>query len=280
MVKLITVVVTHHNRPDILREALDSVQAQTVKPSEILIVDDHSTPANRKKLNEFSNFATILDTPANVGAGGARNLGAKAASGEWLCFLDDDDLYLPDKLERQLRYLESHPTVDAIGGALIRVTPDGRKEHWGGTYTGPLHLEDALFYTAAMSQSLMIRRSFFLELGGFSPVRTCMDDREFGIRLVASGRPVHFIGEPLFVYRYGRDQHLRKWLKMLNGELTTLKIHGKLLRREFGQFGLLRMRARCFRRYGLTRGKFLGRSLWALGCTLEGIFGRQRGQYD
>ncbi len=60
-------------------------------------------------------------------------------------FLDDDDLsYLPDKLERQIRYLKSNPTVDALGGALIMVRSDGRQAIWGGTYTGRLALSDAL----------------------------------------------------------------------------------------------------------------------------------------
>jgi glycosyltransferase involved in cell wall biosynthesis len=276
----ISVIVTHRDRPDVVWEALESVRKQTLRPAEIILVDDCSSRANRRKLDELSSFATILDTPANLGSGGARNFGALAANGEWLCFLDDDDVYLPDKLERQVRYIQSHASVEALGGALTRVSSDGRHEHWGGTHTGKLRLGEALCYTASMSQALMIRRSFFLDLGGFSPVRRCMDDREFGIRLVASGREVHFLGEPLFVYRCDERKLHEKWRKMLVGELTTLKLHEDLLRREFGPFGHTRMRAGCYKKYGLRRGSAIGRSLWAVGSILEAIFGQQHAKYD
>ena len=60
----------------------------------------------------------------------------------------------------------------------------------------------------------------------------------------------------------------------------ALKIHDQLVQREFGRFGPLRMRARTYKKYGLRRGRALGRSLWALGSILEAIFGRQIGKYD
>jgi glycosyltransferase involved in cell wall biosynthesis len=276
----ISVIVTHHDRPDVIGEAMESVRNQTLQPSEIILVDDCSTPENRARLNEFAGFATIVDTPANLGSGGSRNFGARFANGEWLCFLDDDDLYLPDKLERQMRYLETHRSVEALGGALIMESDGGAREHWGATDTGKIRLADALYYTASMSQALMIRRDLFRDLGGFAPERRCMDDREFGIRLVASGREVHFLGEPLFRYRTDRVKRSGKWKHMLNGELTALKMHDDLVRREFGRLGPVRLRARCYKKYGLRRGSAVGRSLWAFGSILEAIFGRQAGKYD
>lgn len=276
----ISVIVTHHDRPDVIGEALESVREQTLKPSEIILVDDCSTRENREKLNHFSSFATILDTTTNMGAGGARNFGAEFAKGEWLCFLDDDDLYLPDKLERQVRYIASHASVEALGGGLVMESPDGGREYWGARETGKILLADALIYTASMSQALMIKRCLFRDLGGFSKVRRCMDDREFGVRLVASGREVHFLSDPLFIYRIDKPKRYGKWKRMLNGELTTLQMHDDLVRREFGRFGPVRMRARCYKKYGLRKGSALGRSLWAFGSILETVFGRQVGKYD
>ena len=171
----ISVIVTHHDRPDVIGEAMESVRKQTLSPSEIILVDDCSTPENREKLNAFASFATIVDTPANLGGGRARNLGAEFATGEWLCFLDDDDLYLPDKLERQIRYIESHPSVEALGGCLGMASHDSGREYWGARETGKIRLADALLYTASMSQALMIKRCLFRDLGGFSRVRRCME---------------------------------------------------------------------------------------------------------
>ena len=121
-----------------------------MRPAEVLLVDDNSSPENRAKLSELSSLATIITTPKNLGLAGARNFGAQNAKSEWLAFLDDDDLFVPDKQEQQIRYLETHPSVKALGGGLTMVTPDGRREYWGGKPTRQLTLAHALCYTASM----------------------------------------------------------------------------------------------------------------------------------
>ena len=112
----VTVIIPHYNRPDFVRAALMSIHGQTVKPAEILLIDDGSTPENQEKLKKLSDLATILITPRNMGVSKARNFGAQNAKSEWLAFLDDDDIWLPDKQKRQIRYLEAHPELKALGG--------------------------------------------------------------------------------------------------------------------------------------------------------------------
>lgn len=279
--KCISVIVPHYNRPEMAAEAVRSILRQTAPPGEVLVVDDHSRPENSEKLHALCSGVTLVTTPKNLGIAGTRNFGAALAKGEWLAFLDDDDLYLPEKLERQISYLEAHPACQALGGALTMVTPDGRQQHRGGRETRQLRIADALLYTAAMAQSLLIRRDLFLELGGFNPALKYLEDYEFGIRMVASGREVHFLGEPMFIYhRGGRQQLSLQWEKMFSADRTILGMHRQIVRQEFGVLGPLRMRARCFKRYGIRRGRVVGRSIWALGCAIEAVFGAQRGQYD
>jgi GT2 family glycosyltransferase len=281
VVNSVSVVVAHYNRPDFVREALLSIHNQTVKPAEVLLVDDNSSPENREKLRDLSSLATIVTTPRNVGLAGARNFGAQHAKGEWLAFLDDDDCWLADKQERQIGYLEAHPQVKALGGGLTMVTPDGREEYWGGKPTRRLTVADALCYTASMAQALMIRRDVFLELGGFDSRLRYLEDREFGIRLLASGHETHFLAEPLFIYRRGGRQQLSlRWGKMFSAEMRIIDMHAGLARQEFGTFGAIRLKARCCKKYGLRKGRLVGRSVWAWGCALEAIFGCQRGEFD
>jgi GT2 family glycosyltransferase len=277
----VSVIVPHHNRPDFLREAVRSIREQTAQAAEILVVDDYSKPEHRERLRELAGLATILHTPSNIGLSGARNFGARNASGDWLAFLDDDDLFLPDKLERQIRYLRSHPECQAVGGGLTMVSPDGRKEYWGSRQSGLVTLADALHYTASMAQALMIRRDVFLKLGGFEPGLRALEDYDFGIRAVASGCVLHFLAEPMFIYRLGgREQMSLEFRRMLRAEMAVLHRHRALCRQEFGRFGYVRMNARGFRKRGLRRGGIAGRSLWGVGCVLEALFGRQRGKYD
>ncbi len=278
VVNSITVIVPHYNRPDLAREALLSIHAQTVKPAEILLVDDNSNPENRDKLEGLSSLATIITTPRNVGLAGARNFGAENAKGEWLAFLDDDDCFMPDKQERQVRYLEAHPQVKALGGGLTMRTPEGREEYWGGKPTRRLNLAHALCYTASMAQALMIRRDVFLELGGFDSRLRHLEDLEFGIRLLASVHETHFLAEPLFIYHRGggRQQLSFEWRKMFRAEMRILDIHAALARQEFGPLGAIRLKARCCKKHGLWKGQLEGRSVWAWGCVLETLLGRIR----
>jgi GT2 family glycosyltransferase len=277
----VTVVVPHHNRPDFVREALLSIHNQTAKPTEVLLVDDDSSPENLDKLRGLSSLATILTTSKNVGVAAARNFGAQNAKSEWLAFLDDDDCWLPDKQERQIHYLEAHPQVMALGGGATMVTPEGREEYWGEKTTQRLTLAHALCYTASLSGGLMIRRDIFLEMGGFNPRMVPVEDYEFGIRLLASGHETHFLGEPLFIYRRGGRQQLSlEWGKTFRAGMRVLNMHAGLARSEFGPFGAIRLKARYCKKYGLQKGRLLGRSVWALGCALEAIFGRQYVDFD
>lgn len=270
----LAVIVPHRNRPDFLREALISIRAQSTVPSEILVVDDCSLPAHREKLNGLADLATILLLERNVGLSEARNIGARAAKGEWLAFLDDDDLFLPDKSDRQFRYLREHPDCDAVGGGLIMASPDGRREYWGWHETRQLTVRDALLYTASMAQSLMIRRDVFLGLGGFEARLRALEDYEFGIRAIASGCRMHFLAEPMFIYRLGgRKQISMEFGRMVRAEMAVLQRHSGLCKQQFGRFGSLRLRGRCYKKRGLRRGGLVGRSVWAVGCILEGVFG-------
>jgi len=277
----ISVIITHHNRPESLRQALWSIHNQTVKPAEIIVVDDCSTGDARQRVDALSRFTTaIVGTPRNMGPSGARNLGARIATGEWLAFLDDDDQYLSGKLETQLRYLSDHPRCVALGGGVMMRPPNAPDQQWCGSSTRRLTLSDVLYYTASMSQAMMIRRDVFLRLGGFDERLRHLEDYELGVRIVAAGLEMHSLAMPLCIYHLGgREQLSLQWGPMVRAELRVLWRYRKLCRREFGRFGLERMVARCCRERGLRRGRVLGRSVWLLGSISDVIFGVERGEF-
>jgi GT2 family glycosyltransferase len=272
----VSVIVPHYNRPDMVCSAIESIHNQTVRPKEILLVDDCSLPENRDKLKCLSSMAKIISTPRNLGLAGTRNFGAQHATGEWLTFLDDDDTWLPDKQERQIRYLETHPDVWALGGGTTVRTPDGQEEYWGEKVTYRINLAHALLHTASLVPALLIRREVLLELGGFDQSLRYLEDYEFGIRLIASGCETHFLGESLFIYnRGGRQQLSFQHNRMYKSEIRILNMHEDLARREFGTFGLAYLKARCSKKYGLRMGGVKGRLLWAWGCALEAAIGQR-----
>src|SRR6516165_5526315 len=98
---LVSVVIPTHNRPDMLREAIASVRAQTFTDYEILVVCNGSSQEDLVRYGAIRDVRLVVTSRKGIGL--ALNIGIKAARGEWVAFLDDDDLWEPNKLENQLQ---------------------------------------------------------------------------------------------------------------------------------------------------------------------------------
>lgn len=123
---LISVITIFHNAPvGFFEEAIESVLAQTEKRWELLLVDDGSTDQSsevaRRAVAAHPDRMRLLTHPQaiNRGMSASRNLGLRAARGEFVAFLDADDIYLPEKLERQLKVLQTHPEVGIVFGPTV-----------------------------------------------------------------------------------------------------------------------------------------------------------------
>ena len=274
----ISVIVPHFNRPQFLEEALTSIRAQTLPPSEIIVVDDHSTADVRSELAKFKPIARIHQNSNNLGLSETRNVGVELASNEWVAFLDDDDLYDPRKLELQSAYLSRHPDCEVLGGPLLRVTPDGTAQIWGYQEQRQLHLRDALRYTASSMCTMLVSKSAYRKAGCMDRTFRHMGDLEFGIRLLATGCQVEILPEPLVIYRHGgRDELSLQWRKTCEAHFRIIHKHRKLYRQEFGPFGAIQEYARRAQFYGRRKGKFVGRSMWAAGGVAQLIVGNACG---
>lgn len=108
----VSVIIPTYNRAAYLPEALASVRAQTFKDYEIVVVDDGSTDSTADLLAGDADVRYIACEHAGVAA--ARNRGVAEAQGEFIAFIDSDDLWLPEKLERQVSYLDAHPDAQLV----------------------------------------------------------------------------------------------------------------------------------------------------------------------
>lgn len=110
-----TVVIPTHNRAELLKEAIQSVLEQTFKDFELIVVDDHSSDNTKDVVASFGNDHNIIYmmNDRTKGGAGARNTGIFEAKGEWIAFLDDDDVWLPKKLE--LQYNKIQELDDSVG---------------------------------------------------------------------------------------------------------------------------------------------------------------------
>lgn len=111
----VSVVLPTHDRPMLLAEAMQSVVAQTLSDWELIVVDDASVPAvDAARFGNEGGRVRVLRNGRSIGGAGSKAAGARSARGAFIAFLDDDDMYAPDLLERALAVFRSHPDVDVL----------------------------------------------------------------------------------------------------------------------------------------------------------------------
>ena len=206
----ISVVITTYDKPRLLDQAIRSVLAQTARPSEIIVVDDGSGPATRDVVHGFaSDGLTHAWQPNSGGPAGPRNTGWRAAIGEWVAFLDDDDLWHPHKLEACTSMLRRSPRADILYHPLETFNDDPRIGRSASRLVGGRELPDQtsqfLLDTGfvPLPSSLLVRRSVLQSLGGFDvdPDLVAAEDLDFAIRAALAGCRFTFVPEVLARYR-------------------------------------------------------------------------------
>ena len=115
MEPLVSVVIPTFNGVKYIRETLDSVLGQNYRPLEVIVVDDGSTDATRKTVGKYAPHVTLI-VQARQSHPAARNRGIRCASGEFLSFLDHDDLWTPSKIEAQMNCFRNQPSLDLVFG--------------------------------------------------------------------------------------------------------------------------------------------------------------------
>ena len=197
----ISIIIPAFNAAPYIAETVRSALTQTYRDFEIIVVDDGSTDGTAAALDDLRGRIVIHQQP-NAGVARARNAAMALASGEWVAFLDADDLWLPDKLERQLAAVGNADMVytdrfnfGATGGLPERqsdVTP-----MTDGDLFVPLML-DGNFITLS---SVMVRRKVIADLGGFFAGLSGAADWDMWLRVAAS-HPIALCHEPLVRYRF------------------------------------------------------------------------------
>jgi glycosyltransferase involved in cell wall biosynthesis len=200
---LISVVIPNYNYAHYLGEAIESVLAQTYASIEIILVDDGSTDDSLERARKFNGRLKIV-AQENAGVSAARNRGIGEASGELIAFLDSDDVWLPEKVAKQVRLLEREPQVGLVHCGYVEFFSDGTvgDTHLDGM-EGEVALELLKYQRSVVlggGSGAMVRRSLIDEIGGFDPAVSPAEDWEFYYRCARVCR-VGFIDEVLLKYR-------------------------------------------------------------------------------
>jgi glycosyltransferase involved in cell wall biosynthesis len=237
----ISVVIPFYNREEYIDQAVQSVLAQTLQPLEIIIVNDCSRESSRRYLDRYVDVCRIVDLPKNVGLAAARNAGIRQARGQFIALLDDDDIWLPRKLEVQHRYMIEHPECSSVHTAVwlfFSNRPDVRYKLFEPI---PLSLAQALTHEQwVVPSTLLIRTRVVRDVGGFDPWFRENEDRDFVIRCCAAGCRIEGIDEPLARMRRESHNHLAgRPVRMYLAHVKLCWKHKALYYRVYGLRGIL-----------------------------------------
>ena len=206
----VSVVITTYHRPDFLMEAIASVQAQTYTDWELIVVSDGCTDDTEWRVRAVArrDLRVRLITQPNRGMAEGRNTGIRAARGELIAFLDDDDVWLPEKLARQVERFRRRPQL----GVCFSRYHDLELETGQQTLkpAQPVRNLQELYHAGnILPSAALVRRRCFEAVGLFNPARLRFDDKEMWLR-IARRFPIECVDAPLTVRRIGSYSYERQ----------------------------------------------------------------------
>lgn len=195
----VSVVIPAYNAAPYIHRAVDSVLGQTFSDFELLVVDDGSSDDTLSILARYGDRIRAL-TQRNSGPAAARNRGLSAACGEYVAFLDADDFWLPEKLERQVQLMDQRSDVGFCSTATVVVNPAGDTVGNWPCRPDVTPFPDVLFTQSSLisgsTSGVLVRRQLIEVLGGFDESLRGFEDPDLWIRLAARATYV-CIAEPL-----------------------------------------------------------------------------------
>lgn len=221
----LSIIIPCHNYGRYLSEAIESVlnQKSSIEHMEVIVVDDHSS--DQETLDTLSRWkgasprVRVLSNHGRSGAAAARNFGINAANGEWIAFLDADDIWTPDGLQARWKVVETYPDAKWIGADLIRWYEDGtfdKEGHFVSTRfvrqllsnannsDGVLKLSKPIreylqMHLGSMG-TIMVKKMLLTEVGGFEQSLEQYEDHHLWLRLACKA-DFFFVPKVVAIYR-------------------------------------------------------------------------------
>jgi glycosyltransferase involved in cell wall biosynthesis len=219
----VSVIIPTHNRPKLLQEAIESALAQTYPNVEIIVVDDGSTDNTAEIVAQYGGKVTYIKQ-ANQDVAAARNTGGRAASGEYLTFLDDDDLIMPTKIARQVQVLLSRPEVGLVHCRFYYANEKGEPMYQVGLLPEGDVLPRLLRSNFVWMGAPLVRRSCLDQVGWFDEqIPAITADWDMWLRIAQAGYRFGCVQEPLGAYRIHRNGMMSDVTSLECGLFAVLK---------------------------------------------------------
>ena len=217
-----SIIIPAYNAIKYLPDTLESVLKQTFTDFEILIINDGSSDNVVEWFTNITDPGIKLISQSNQGVSAARNTGIAEAKGEYIAFLDADDLWSPTKLEKQLQCFANNPSLGLVHTAMTLVDEKGNS--LGRTFTSNVEgdaLKLLLENNTIVTSSVIVRRNCLTTVGEFNINLNSSEDWELWVR-IASRYPIGLIKEPLVFYRQHPENTTKNW-QMLEQDLYSIE---------------------------------------------------------
>ena len=254
---LVSVVIPTYNRRGMVQDAIDSVFSQTYRPLELIVVDSGSNDGTKEAVLGLDKGVIYLESKTK-GPSSARNMGISSATGDYIAFLDDDDLWHPEKIEIQIEFLKRHPDVAMVSSDTVSqdedITPKNEPWIFGDLYP-------RLFMESFVSTpTVVVRRDVVEEVGGFNEKYIRAEDYDLWLK-IAKVFPIAHLKAPLVL--------VRKSPNRLSGDKIDLRITAKKILE--GHYDPERISERKFKKRMSDLNIYLGREYMKAGEREKGV---------
>jgi glycosyltransferase involved in cell wall biosynthesis len=230
--KLVSVVIVTKNRYKLLLRALESISTQAYAPIEVVLIDNQSNDPVQIEEGHFKNLTIrVKRTNRHLNSSEARNYGISFSNGDYVCFLDDDDYYLKDKISISAKYLEANQDIGMVYGSTQMLGVDGENL---GLCSGIPEPTSVMLYRYVHLNSIMVRRDIFKQVLFDESLTRCVDV-DFTIRVITNYKATQ-IDKVFAVWnRDARTDQLTEsgWKSMARNWLILCGKHQQLIRSDF-----------------------------------------------
>ena len=218
----ISVIIPAYNQGHFLGEAIESVLAQTYPDFEVLVVDDGSTDDTAVVAQSYTDPRVHYIYKENGGLSSARNAGLRQAKGAYISYLDSDDCFLPQKLTLLVAELEANPQIGLVAGQALLIDEHGRQS--GKKFDRPLpeNPVELLLVNPLHVGSVLLRREWQEEVGFFDETLRSYEDWDMWLRLALADCRMHYVPEPVSLYRFHSAQMTRDGRQMTTATFAVL----------------------------------------------------------
>lgn len=222
---MISVVIPVYNAAPYVRASIESALSQTYRPMEILCINDASTDGSREILESFGDSIALFHHHEAKGASAARNLGISKASGDWVAFLDADDLWDPQKLELQMSAATDQDSILHADSRAIDAEGNVTDESINKRLVVPSPtLSDVVIANQVLMLTAVVRRKALNSVRGLDESnRWAALDWQLWLRLAATGHRFRYLNRALASYRIHGNNMTANREKHLRGHLYALR---------------------------------------------------------